>query len=84
VVPEIIIKLVEEYRNTVSIKDILNLFGVPKSTYYRWTKKEQLESNNYSVNEALVIELCKENKFRYGYRKITALIRKERIINKNT
>ncbi|MDE8314916.1 IS3-like element ISErh1 family transposase [Erysipelothrix rhusiopathiae] len=84
VVPEIIIKLVEEYHNTVSIKDILNLFGVPKSTYYRWTKKEQLDSNNYSVNEALVIELCKENKFRYGYRKITALIRKERIINKNT
>ena len=83
-VPEIIIKLVEEYRSVVSIKDILYLFGIPKSTYYRWTKKERLESYDYSVNESLVINLCKENKFRYGYRKITALIRKERIINKNT
>lgn len=83
-VPEIIVKLVEEYRGVVPIKDILNLFGIPKSTYYRWTKQEQAETYDYSANELRVIELCKENKYRYGYRKITALIRKERRINKNT
>lgn len=83
-VPEIIINLVEEYRCIVSVRDILRLFGIPKSTYYRWTKKERVETYEHSVNETRVIELCKENKYRYGYRKITALIRKERVINKNT
>ena len=71
-VPEIIVQIVETYRGLVRIKDILNLFEIPKSTYHRWKNRERIESYSYSDNETLVIDLCKENKFRYGYRKITA------------
>lgn len=81
-VKEIIIELINEYKDKIKIIEILNLFDIPKSTYYRW--KKNINNNDLSKNEIEVIKLCKENKFRYGYRKITALIRKNRPINKNT
>ena len=81
-VPEIIVKIVEEYRDRISITDILKLFDIPKSTYYRWTKAPNKSA--ISELEQLVIDICKETKYRYGYRKITALIKRDRPINKNT
>lgn len=82
-VPEVIIRIVNEYRSFIAFKDILKLFDIPKATYYRWLKKQE-STVKLTANEELVIRLCKENKFRYGYRKITALIKRERNINKNT
>ncbi len=83
-VPKVFIKLVDEYKCQIPIIDILKLFGVAKSTYYRWKSKDFSANEQLCDNEKEVIQLCKDNKYRYGYRKITAIIRKNRIINKNT
>ena len=83
-VPEIVVSLVEEYQNTIPVLKILDLFGVSKSTFYRWKVLPRGERYLYTEIEERVLALCKEHKFRYGYRKITALIKKERTINKNT
>ena len=84
VVPEVIVELVEEYRGIIAIQEILRLFDIPKSTYYRWKKLPKKGHYDYTETEKLIIGLCKQHKYRYGYRKITALIRRERSINKNT
>lgn len=83
-VPEIVIQLVKEFSNDISVKDILSILEVPKSSYYYWLKTRATTVPPLSENEELVIKLCKENKYRYGYRKITALIKRVRNINKNT
>ncbi len=83
-VPKIVIDLVNEFKDTILVKDILSLFDIAKSTYYRWQKDEAKLENPLTDNEKLVIKLCKDNKFRYGYRKITAIINKTGKINKNT
>lgn len=82
--PKIIVEIIEEYKGKASVKEILQLFGVSKSSYYRWKNKGLKDKCELSFNEELVINLCKDNKYRYGYRKITALARKDRVINKNT
>lgn len=82
-VPAVIIKLVNQYHSSIAVQDILKLFDIPKATYYRWVKKQKT-TVKLTENEELVLRLCKENKYRYGYRKITALIKRTRNINKNT
>lgn len=83
-VPEVLIELVEEHKETMSISSILEIFEVPRSTYYRW-KKDYNSSKEISKNEALVITKCKETNKSYGYRIITGILNKEgHKINKNT
>lgn len=83
-VSEIIVNLVSEFKDIILVKDILALFDIAKSTYYRWKKDKNNMVQNLTDNEELIINLCKENKFRYGYRKITALANRITKINKNT
>ena len=53
--------------------------GVPRATYYRWKTALEGKYEDHLVEE--IQELCRQYKFRYGYRKITALLRKEQRIN---
>ena len=69
-VPTVVIDLVEQLKGNYSIKLILDVLNIPKSTYYRWKNKTY---KNDTVTQK-VIELCKANHYTYGYRKITALI----------
>ena len=48
---------------------------MPRSNYYRWLGEEREIS--LSINEVAIIELCKKTKYRYGHRKIKALLREE-------
>lgn len=83
-VPEVLIELVEEHRDTIPISSILELFEVPRSTYYRW-KKDYCNSNAMPKNEELVTKKCKETNREYGFRTITGILNKEgHKINKNT
>lgn len=83
-VREFLIELVEEHKETMSISSILEIFEVPRSTYYRW-KKDYNRSKAISKNEALVIKKCKETNKSYGYRIITGILNKQgRKISKNT
>jgi len=58
VVPEVLIELVEEHKETMSISSILGIFEVSRSTYYRW-RKEYSSSKGRTENEDLVIKSVK-------------------------
>ena len=82
-VPEVFIELVDEFKNDIPIKSILELFNIPKSTYYRW--KQTTIDKTLTEYESKVIELCKSTKFNYGYRMITGMLKKDGYpIGKNT
>ncbi|AOV06183.1 IS3 family transposase [Lysinibacillus sphaericus] len=67
-----------------TITSILSALQVPRSNYYRWLGEEREKS--LSTKEEAIIELCKKTKYRYGHRKIKALLKKEYGIrlNRNT
>ena len=70
---------IESFRGELSVIQACAWLGVPRSTYYRW------KARNRDMNESNIVErireLCNQHKFRYGYRKITALLRLEHQIN---
>lgn len=80
--PELFVKLVQEMKGTVTITALCQLFGVSRATYYRWTHRKNL--GELTPLEQRIRYLCKQNRFRYGYRKIAALINQECKVNKNT
>lgn len=80
--PEVFVKLVDELKDKVSIKMICEAFNVAKSTYYRWKNKDF--PVGLTEREELIKSLCEKHNFTLGHRKITALIRRTQVINKNT
>lgn len=79
-VPEIVVNTVEELKGQVPIYQICLHLNIPRSTYYRWkqhTKRDTLKE----WMEQQVGEQCHKHKFRYGYRKITALLNRTMKIN---
>ncbi|MCM3645188.1 helix-turn-helix domain-containing protein, partial [Priestia aryabhattai] len=73
-VPEVVLNLVEELKEKLPISQICQCLGISRSTYYRWQKHEQgEETKRKKWIEGKVGEQCRKHKFRYGYRKITAL-----------
>lgn len=82
-VPEIVLEIVEQFRSEVTLTYILSILGVPSSTYHRW-KKQERRTQHYSDNEEAVIEMCNKTKYLYGYRKITALLKRRVSISHNT
>lgn len=82
-VPEIVIEIVDAFKGKIPVNVILDVLDVSSTTYYRWKSKGS-PSNDLSVNEQAVINLCKETKYLYGYRKITALLKREMLISHNT
>ncbi|UEX89072.1 IS3 family transposase [Staphylococcus ratti] len=70
VVPTVIIDLVDQLKDKYSIKLILEVLNISKSTFYRW-KNKPLKKDTVTQK---IIELCEANHYTYGYRKITALV----------
>lgn len=70
---------IESIREEVSVAQACKWIGVPRATYYRW--KANLESKYEDDLVKQIHELSKQHRFRYGYRKITALLRREYKIN---
>jgi putative transposase len=77
--PKIIIELVELIQGEITITQACAWLGVPRATYYRWKAKNETKLLDGMVEK--IRELCIQHKFRYGYRKITALLRKKYKIN---
>ncbi len=71
--PEIVLKVVDDLCSMYPIISILAILEISKSTYYRWKKKYGKASMN--PIEELIMSLCEENHFRYGHRKIKALLK---------
>lgn len=71
------IKLIEELSNHISITRICQILGLSRSTYYRHLKLSQ-ETIKFSELEDMVHQLCIKTHFLYGYRKIFALLKKQK------
>ncbi|AVM25118.1 IS3 family transposase [Bacillus pumilus] len=77
------IKLVEEFRKTMTVQDVCVHLGILRTSYYRW-KKELNQNQSKRQLEKQVGTLCRKHKYRYGYRKITAILKmRMRIMQKN-
>lgn len=84
-VREVVLNVVEELKKQLPISQICQCLGVPRSTYYRWQKNEQREEMKRKKRiERKIGEQCRNHKFRYGYRKITALLNQTMRINHKT
>jgi putative transposase len=70
---EILVKTILELQSIFSIQELCSLLSIPRSTFYRWKKRNWQQKDEI---ELAVIQLCKDHKFRYGYRRVTAAIRK--------
>lgn len=71
-VPKVVVQLVEELKETMTIGEICAHLGVGRSSYYRWKKNDTIETKK-EARDKKIGELCKLHKFRYGYRKITSI-----------
>ncbi|ANK36807.1 hypothetical protein AOB58_5 [Staphylococcus sp. AntiMn-1] len=64
--------MVNALKSRYPVKVILDVFKIPKSTYYRWKCK------NYELDsiEEKVKYICHKHNYTYGYRKVTAELNK--------
>jgi transposase InsO family protein len=67
-----------ELRQKYKLAWLLEYSKLPRSTFYYYLK--QGKQDKYSVEKAEIQQLFEENKQRYGYRRITALLRQKGII----
>ena len=66
------IQLVEDLKDVMPVGEICRHLGVGRSSYYRWRKKED-QPTQKEIRDQQIGDMCKQHKFRYGYRKISAL-----------
>ena len=57
---------------------MLKLSKIPRSTYYYYCK--QIVKDKYEIEKQVIKELFEQNKHRYGYRRITLLLRQNGIV----
>ena len=72
------IQLIKKLSNHISITRICEILGISRSTYYRHLKKNQ--EFTLTEIENRIHQLCTENHFLYGYRKIHALLTRSHLI----
>ncbi|MGR0118979.1 IS3 family transposase [Bacillus halotolerans] len=85
------VELVEVLHGTMTVQNICVHLGFSRASYYRW-KKNLMKDHPKCHLEKQIGTLCREHKYRYGYRKITAILKKgmrnnhktvQRIMQKN-
>ncbi|XXL37833.1 IS3 family transposase [Bacillus velezensis] len=77
------VELVEVLHGTMTVQNICVHLGISRASYYRW-KKNLMKDHPKCHFEKQIGTLCREHKYRYGYRKITAILKKEMRINHKT
>ncbi|WP_348524036.1 IS3 family transposase [Peptoniphilus lacrimalis] len=71
-------KIIKSLRDKFKLKDLLEYFSIPKSTYMYW--QERLDNTNKDEEiEEKIKEVRKDNP-NYGYRRITAMLRKQGLL----
>ncbi|MEE4571140.1 IS3 family transposase [Paenibacillus polymyxa] len=76
---KIVMEWIESIRGEVSVKQACAWIGISRATYYRWKAEYASKLEDHLVEK--IRELCIQHKYRYGYRKITALLRREYTVN---
>lgn len=64
-----------------TITAILSALLVPRSTYYRW-RSEATDASLTDI-EQTIIDICESTKYRYGHRKVRALLQRDYNIKRN-
>ncbi|KAF6577587.1 IS3 family transposase [Paenibacillus sp. EKM211P] len=77
--PEVAVAWIESIRDEVTVSEACRWIGIARATYYRWKAAAKTERTDATVEK--IRGLCIHHKFRYGYRKITALLRAEQRMN---
>jgi len=72
--PEVVVEVIYEIHKSFTIKELYFILGIPQSTYYRWRQRNWHYKGEI---EKAVITLYEKHKRRYGYRRITAAVRKQ-------
>lgn len=71
--PGVAVAVINDLRRSFTVKELCFLLGIPRSTYYRWRRKDWRAKGEI---EQAIIRLCEKHKYRYGYRRVTAALRK--------
>ncbi len=67
------LKTERELRQKYPLKELLKLSKLPRSTYYYY--RHHKGEGKYKLEKQEILNLFELNKQRYGYRRITALLR---------
>ncbi|MGR5975305.1 IS3 family transposase [Bacillus paranthracis] len=71
--PETVVTLWNDLKTKLTVKELCNVLELPRSTFYRWLQRtEDLKEDI----EEKVKDICLRHRFRYGYRRVTATLRK--------
>ena len=65
--------IIAELRQKYPLKDLLELSGIARSTYYCYLK--QKDKDKYESEKQDILEIYNSNKGRYGYRRICAVMK---------
>ncbi|MDU5416981.1 IS3 family transposase [Peptoniphilus harei] len=71
-------KIIRSLRDKFKLKDLLAYFKLPKSTYMYWQQRLDRPNKDEQV-EKKILEIRKDNP-NYGYRRITAMLRKQGLL----
>ncbi|MDO3662956.1 IS3 family transposase [Bacillus sp. C28GYM-DRY-1] len=77
------VELIEILHSTMTVQDICIHLGISRASYYRWKKNLTKDHSKHHL-EKQIGTLCREHKYRYGYRKITAILKTRMRINHKT
>lgn len=69
-------QVVFELRDQFSIKDLIKLAGIKRSTYYYWTSRFD-QPDKYENMKSVISTIYHDHKGRYGYRRITLELRNQ-------
>jgi Transposase and inactivated derivatives len=74
-----------ELRHEFKIGLLIDVAGIPRSTYYYYSKQfSSPKSDKYAEIKAMIRKIYDDNQGRYGYRRITKELRKTHKINHKT
>ena len=69
-------QVVFELRDQFSIKELIKLAGIKRSTYYYWTSRFD-QPDKYDNMKSMISTIYHDHKGRYGYRRITLELRNQ-------
>ena len=77
--------MIWELRHKHKVSLLIEIAEIPRSTYYYYSKQfEKPKSDKYAEIKAEIRRIYDESKGRYGYRRITKVLRKNRLVNHKT
>ncbi|MED2142222.1 IS3 family transposase, partial [Bacillus thuringiensis] len=70
---ETVVTLWTDFKTKLTVKELCNVLELPRSTFYRWLQRTVDLRDEI---EEKIKDVCLRHKLRYGYRRVTATLRK--------